>query len=236
MILKNSIWKYLFSRIYSFTLPLFVLSIIFSSNYQEAKSESLVKDINGNLYKTIKIGEQIWMAENLKVTKYRNGDLIPQVQEENEWSQLTTGAFCLNEDIEDYKNTYGSLYNYFAIIDNRNIAPEGWHVPTREEWLELENYLGGQQYAGTLMKDIEPGLWQTNIEASNNSGFAAIPAGGRGRLGDPSDVGYYATWWSSTNHDSLYAWHWGLHPDKNSTRRNPGHKASGFSVRCIKDK
>lgn len=199
-------------------------------------TDSIVTDFNGNVYNVVKIGEQVWLKENLKVTHYRDGTPILQVSEEAIWSELKTGAYCVNEDNpEEYKRTYGLLYNYYAVSNAHNICPDGWHIPSREEWLELEDFLGGQSVAGGKMKDVESGLWQGVNEGNNDCGFSGLPAGGRGRLGKPGDVGYFATWWSSTSHDSLYAWHWGLYPDKNSTRKNPGHKTSGFSVRCIKD-
>ncbi|MBU1099422.1 MAG: fibrobacter succinogenes major paralogous domain-containing protein [Bacteroidetes bacterium] len=235
MIIEKIFGKYLFSIFFSFAPPLFILLLIFNNIQHEQNNTNSLSDIQGNVYKTIKIGNQVWMAENLKVTCYKNGDQIPRVQSEEPWSELTTGAYCLNEETDNYWSTYGVLYNYFVINDMRGVAPEGWHIPTRDEWLELENYLGGQAVAGGVMKDVQSGLWAKANDASNTSGFSALPAGGRGRKGYPDDVGYYATWWTSTSHDSLYAWHWGVHPDKNNTRRNPGHKASGFSVRCIKD-
>ena len=102
--------------------------------------------------------------------------------------------------------------------------------------MTLINYLGGKEIAGVKIKDNISNLWKSkNTYATNESGFSGLPAGGRGQFGSAGDVGYYATWWSSTSYDSLYAWHWGLYPDKASIRSNPGHKASGFSVRCIKD-
>ncbi|UCG28351.1 MAG: fibrobacter succinogenes major paralogous domain-containing protein, partial [Bacteroidales bacterium] len=111
----------------------------------------------------------------------------------------------------------------------------GWHVPTAEEWQKLIDYLGGSSVAGGRMRDTGSDLWILPSPGANNrSGFSGIPAGGRGRFGSIDEIGYYATWWSSSSHDSTFAWHWGLFPDKNSIRYNTGHKASGFSVRCIK--
>ncbi len=127
-------------------------------------------------------------------------------------------------------------YYYYTLIDTRKLCPNDWHVPTASEWKILINFLGGEIIAGRQMKDLASKLWEASIKnANNNSGFSALPAGGRGRLGSVGDVGNYATWWSSTSEDSEYAWHWGLYPDKNNIRFNPGHKASGFSVRCVKD-
>jgi uncharacterized protein (TIGR02145 family) len=200
-------------------------------------ADTTVTDVDGNVYRTVTIGTQVWMAENLKVTRYGNGRVIPNVVEEDVWSQLTTGAYCLvDNDSVNYKNTYGVLYNYYAVADSCGLCPEGWHVPTRTEWQTLENLLGGQAVAGGKLKETGTAHWNDpNIGATNESGFSGLPAGGRGRFGPAGDVGDYATWWSSTEHDSIYAWHWGLYRVKPETRRNPGHKTSGFSVRCIQD-
>jgi uncharacterized protein (TIGR02145 family) len=200
-------------------------------------SDSTVTDIDGNVYHTIKIGTQVWMVENLKVTHYRDGTPIPNVYDNDEWQYATNGAYCMvNNDSIEYKNIYGLLYNYYAVNSSHYLCPEGWHVPSEAECLTLINYLGGKDVAGCKIKDNSSNLWNNkNACATNKSGFSGLPAGGRGKLGSPGDVGYYTTWWSSTSHDSLYAWHWGLYPDKPGIRSNPGHKASGFSVRCIKD-
>lgn len=197
-----------------------------------------VSDIDGNVYRAVIIGAQIWMAENLKVTHYRDGSPIPDAQGDEEWAHLQEGAYCLfPKDPSDYKATYGCLYNFYAVDDRRGLAPEGWHVPTASEWRELAKNLGGDTIGGSKMKDTLSNLWKIVPPGSSNaSGFSALPAGGRGRRGEFGEVGNYATWWSSTSYDSMNAWHWGLHPDKNSLRYNPGHKASGFSVHCVKNR
>jgi uncharacterized protein (TIGR02145 family) len=200
-------------------------------------SDETVTDYDGNVYHTVKIGTQIWMLENLKVTHYRNGIAIPNVSVNEKWSTASTGAYCLvNNDSAEYKQIFGVLYNFYAVNNKNKLCPVGWHIPTESECMTLINYLGGKEIAGGKIKDNSSNLWKSkDTYATNESGFSGFPAGGRGRLGSADDVGYYATWWSSTSYDSLYAWHWGLYPDKESIRSNPGHKASGFSVRCIKD-
>jgi len=209
----------------------------FGKERPQEKIESVI-DIDGNVYRTVKIGAQVWMAENLKVAHYRDGSPIPNIQDDEEWSRLEEGAYGLTpKDPADYKATYGCLYNYYAVDDSRGLAPEGWHVPTASEWRELMAYLGGEATGGGKMKDVRSRLWKiVPSGSSNESGFSALPAGGRGRRGEIGEVGYYATWWSSTSEDALQAWHWGLHPDKSGFRYNPGHKASGFSVRCVKNR
>lgn len=199
-------------------------------------NQELIKDIDGNIYSVKTIGTQQWMAENLKVTHYNDGTIIPFVLDNETWSLTKEGAYCVsNEKSHYYKDTYGALYNFYAVIDSRKICPDGWHVPTANEWEILINFLGGVDAAGKQMRKTDTNLWQFKLMDVNNSiGFSAVPAGGRGRMGSFGEVGFYATWWSSTSEDSIFAWHYGLYPNKNNIRYNPGHKASGFSVRCIK--
>lgn len=212
------------------------LAALLSAGMTTEESQSLT-DYDGNIYRTVRIGHQIWMAENLKVTHYRDGTPIPNVPDNDIWPHLRTGALCwLENDPSSFKDIYGALYNYFAVVDPRKLCPYGWHIPTIDEWLILENELGGKDVAGGKMKDIASSLWEAIHRGANNaSGFSARPAGGRGRFGSPGEAGRYATWWATTEHDSGFAWHWGLFPDRGSIRRNPGHKNSGFSVRCVKD-
>lgn len=199
--------------------------------------DSTVTDYDGNVYHTVRIGEQVWMVENLKVTHYRDGTPIPEVFDDDRWPHATDGAYCMvDDDSTGYKDTYGVLYNFYAVSNTSNLCPEGWHVPSEAECMTLIDYLGGKGVAGSKIKDNSSNLWKAkDTSATNEGGFSGLPAGGRGKFGSAGDVGYYATWWSSTSYDSAYAWHWGLYPGKNGIRSNPGHKASGFSVRGIKD-
>jgi len=144
-----------------------------------------VTDIDGNVYKTVKIGDQWWMAENLKVRHYRNGDPIPHEINNVEWIMLTTGAYCYYDNDSSHAADYGALYNWYTVSDFRNIAPEGWHVPTDEEWKELEMALGiSQEYAdstewrgtneGGKLKETGTTHWNSpNEGATNESGFTA---------------------------------------------------------------
>jgi uncharacterized protein (TIGR02145 family) len=199
--------------------------------------EGTVSDIDGNGYHTVNIDTQVWMVENLRTTRYRDGTTIPQVVDNEAWSGLAAGAYCTPAvDSSGPESAYGLLYNFHAVNDSRGLCPAGWHVPTAAEWRLLVDQLGGVEVAGGKMKATAAGHWRVHVQGTTNeSGFSAVPAGGRGRMGSASDVGYYATWWSSTSHDITYAWHWGLYPDKHGIRSNPGHKASGFSVRCVKN-
>lgn len=146
------------------------------------ESNATVKDIDGNQYQTVKIGSQVWMKENLKVTRYRNGDPIPRVTVNSEWVDLATGAYCACYNDEGTTAfTYGYLYNWYAVDDRRNLAPAGWHVPTDAEWQILMDYLGGEILAGGKLKETGTSHWASpNTGATNESGFTARPGGIRG--------------------------------------------------------
>lgn len=208
-----------------------------------------VTDIDGNVYKTVKIGNQWWMAENLKVKHYRNGEKIFNETRNSDWSKLTIGAYCNYDNDANNLATYGSFYNWYAIIDSRIIAPEGWHVPTDDEWKELEMYLGmsrtmanniitrGTEEGGKL-KETGTIHWSNpNTGATNESGFSALPGGSRRDDGSFIDLGNFAFFWSASysfyNYDlamlrALSCYH-------SAVYRNNFPKDFGFSVRCVRD-
>jgi len=195
-----------------------------------------VADIDGNSYQTIKIGNQWWMAANLKVTHYRNGNAIPNITNATTWSGLTTGAYCeYNNDINNVA-TYGRLYNWYAVADGRNIAPMGWHVPTDAEWQTLVDYLGGDAVAGGKMKEAGTTHWLSpNTGATNESGFSGLPGGYRQQNGTYRDIGYHAYFWSSTENYSNCAWYRGLDYGNSEVYRYGYLEGCGFSVRCVRD-
>ena len=173
-----------------------------------------LEDIDGNLYKTVKIGSRIWLAENLRVTRYRNGDPVPPAEAADDWIKLETGARCVyNNDINN-ADIYGFLYNWYAIDDNRNIAPPGWHVPSFKDWQYLNAFLGGESLSGGKMKTQGTGFWEApNTNASNASGFSALPAGfRRGINGIYFYSGYFIYFWSAEERDKGYK---GCDPRKN---------------------
>jgi uncharacterized protein (TIGR02145 family) len=214
-------------------------------------TDSLV-DIDGNIYETIQIGDQLWMAENLKVTHYRDGTLIPTGYSYSEWSDAETGAYAVYENNEDYyADTYGYLYNWYA-VGTGNLAPEGWHVPTDEEWMELEMALGmseseaqgtgdrGTNQGSQLAGNADLWWWDNELEyneAFGISGFNAIPSGYRISPGSFSNLGHHCYLWSSTVEDSggHSPWSRMLHYDSSGVNRATGGKNNGYSVRCIKD-
>ena len=198
-----------------------------------------MSDVDGNNYKTIVIGSQTWMAENLRTTKYRNGDDIPNVTGNSEWINLNSGAFCTydNDSDLDALATFGRLYNWFSVSDSRNIAPEGWHVATETEWAELATYLEGLTIAGGKLKESGNTHWNApNTGASNSSGFTALPAGRREYVdGSFINIGYNSFWWTSSAYNPDYSWYFQLSYDFANVVPANFHKQYGFSVRCIKD-
>jgi uncharacterized protein (TIGR02145 family) len=193
-------------------------------------------DQQGNVYKTIVIGTQEWMAENLKTTIYRNGDAIANVTDNTQWSELTTGAWSFYNSDSQYDCPYGKLYNWYAAADSRNVCPTGWHVPTDAEWTTLTTFLGGPSSAGGKMKSTGTQHWLSpNAEASNESGFSGLPAGGRSSLGASNDLGGYCIWWSSSELPASYAWYRSLDYNSGEVIRFNFTKRNGFSVRCLRD-
>jgi uncharacterized protein (TIGR02145 family) len=202
------------------------------------------------VYTTVTIGTQVWMAENLKTTNYRNGDAIPNVTDNTLWGNRTTGSYCNYNNDAINSTTYGRLYNWYAVNDSRNIAPAGWHVPTDAEWTTLTGYLtnNGYGYQGSGI-DIAKSMastsgWSTysaagsvgNDQASNNrSGFTALPGGYRYGDGSFSNIGYSNSWWSSTMSNTLGAWYRSMYYSTGDVSRSDYSKGSGFSVRCIRD-
>lgn len=197
-------------------------------------------DIDGNIYHSVIIGTQTWMAENLKVTHYRNGELIPNVTDSTIWSNLTTGARCYyNNDSATYASTYGTLYNWYT-VNTGNLCPTGWHVPTDAEWTTQATYLGGDSIAGGKLKEVGTTHWNSpNTGADNSSGFLALPAGRRGGYdGVFAEIGRYGIWWSATEGNPLSAYDHVMLYNKASSSSNQSdvYVRSGYSVRCLRDK
>ena len=194
-------------------------------------------DQDGNVYKTIVIGTQEWMAENLKASHYRNGDLIPVVTGPNTWAGLSTGATCwYNNDSATYNCPYGKLYNWYTTVDARNLCPTGWHVPTDAEWTILGTFLGGDAIAGVKMKSTGTQYWNSpNSAADNSSGFSGLPGGNRYSNGAYYDVGYGGSWWSSSQDATADAWYRLLSYYYGYLYRNFNYMRNGFSVRCLRD-
>ncbi|HPG38539.1 MAG TPA: FISUMP domain-containing protein [bacterium] len=212
-----------------------------------------VTDIDGNVYRTVQIGTQWWMAENLRVTHYRNGDAIPLSTINDEWAEwfyLTSGIYCYYDNDSSNAAIYGALYNGYAIIDSRQLAPEGWHIPSDEEWKQFEMQLGMSQseadktnaWRGTnqggKIKESGTVHWSSpNLGATNETGFNASPGGYRdsknGKFMQKSNNSMY---WTSTN-NIFYGtiWYRSLHFNSDDCYRYHISKFSGLAVRCVKD-
>lgn len=195
-----------------------------------------VMDIEGNGYHSVTIGTQVWMVEDLKVTKYRNGDPIPNVTEGTAWGNLTSGAYCDYDNEASYSAIYGRIYNWYAVDDNRNIAPAGWHVATQAEWNTLVAFLGGNNVAGGKLKETGTTHWQSpNTGATNETGFTALPGGARGFQNVYSNLGIDNSWWTATANDATTAFgRYVTFSTSNCFAYSVG-KESGSHVRCVKD-
>ena len=199
----------------------------------------LLVDVDGNAYDTVLIGTQVWMSENLRVSKYRNGDPIPGNLTNTTWHlYATSGAYAFYSNAAVNDSIYGKLYNGYAVADPRGLCPTGWHVPSDVEWTTLENFLGGTSVAGGKMKAVTS-LWQApNTGATNSSGFTALPGGSRDELGYFSGVGIDGVWWSSTQNsyaNASLAWCRRLDYGHASVGKTNRYMENGFSVRCVRD-
>jgi uncharacterized protein (TIGR02145 family) len=199
-----------------------------------------VMDVEGKSYKTIPIGIQVWMAENLKTSKFNDGTAIPLITGNAQWTDLLTPAYCWFDNNDTlYQNIYGAYYNWFA-VNTGNLCPVGWHIPSDSEWQLLVDYLGGSSIAGSKIKETGTNNWvHSNSDATNASGFTALPSGQRGSLdGTFSGQGIYGGWWSATELNASplsAAWSRWIHADTTVVARSEIFKKDGFNVRCVKD-
>ena len=201
-------------------------------------STTTVTDIDGNVYPVITVGNQVWMQENLKVTRYSNGESIPAELSDASWETTTSGALGIYNNQATNNTVYGKLYNWYAGIDTRKIAPQGWHVPSKEEWETLINFLGGSLIAGGELKEAGLAHWTSpNSGATNNSGFTGLPGGTRLPNGPYSFIGTNGYWWTSTEYlpggteaEALL-----LLTSSTESLQVTGSKQNGASIRCIKD-
>ena len=195
-------------------------------------------DIDGNVYHTATIGTQVWMVENLRTTKYRDGTPIPNVTDTATWIHLTSGAYCSYNNASNNFDIYGGLYNWYAATSIHNICPKGWHVPSDSEWKVLITFLGGDSIAGGKLKEKGTVNWEDpNTGATNESGFSARPGGCRDADGfDNYDGGnVLAFFWSSSAYDTNNAWERSVRFCAVDVLRFNFNKNNGFAIRCVKD-
>lgn len=229
---RKTIW------IFSLIIALGVAAIHNSCKKSSSDPDpNTVTDINGNVYHYITIGNQVWMVENLKTTKFNDGTSIPLGPSDASWGNLRSPAYCL---YDNNNGKYGALYNWYS-VNTGKLAPKGWHVPTDTDWNNLIAYLGGDGIAGGKMKSTGTikdgnGLWSDpNIGATNESGFTALPAGYRLLVGTYMNIDYSFSVWSSTGNSEFDAWSRLLLFNKTEVSRDSDDKGMGLSVRCIRD-
>ena len=202
-------------------------------------SQKVCKDIDGNIYKTVKIGTQIWMAENLRASHFRDGSAITEIEDNGIWAynnkrSMPTSAWCYYQGNASRNAIYGKLYNWYIVSDPRDVCPIGWHVPTDDEFTRLISTLGGDDIAGGKMKAIE--LWNApNTGADNSSGLTALPGGSRLWSGDFFNLGKYCYFWSSTQEGNEGAWDCVVGYTNTKLPRDSNVKGNGYSVRCVED-
>jgi OmpA-OmpF porin, OOP family len=192
---------------------------------------------DGITYKIVKIGEQIWMAENLKTTMYRNGDLIGTTSPAtlNIGSESSPKYQWAYDGNESNVATYGRIYTGYAVLDNRNLCPAGWHVPSDTEWKTLTTFLGGENVAGGKLKETGTAHWLSPRGVTNETGFTALPGGFGGNNGNFNNLGFGGYWWSATEDGATDAWSLNLDYSSVEIKRHTYDKSYGFSVRCMKD-
>jgi len=192
-------------------------------------------DADGNNYPIVKIGNQWWIAENQKTTTFKDGSSIPLVTDNNLWAKLETPGYCWYKNDELYKDTYGALYNWFA-VNTGKLAPDGWHVPTDEEWTMLTTSLEGKDLAGGKLKETGTSHWIAKSKGvSNMSGFTGLPGGYRDYNGLFHDINNRAVFWSASVANTGDAWLRELHYSYDYVNRFDWYQVHGYSVRCLKD-
>ncbi|MCL6261253.1 fibrobacter succinogenes major paralogous domain-containing protein [Aquiflexum sp. TKW24L] len=225
---------------------LMVLSFVFLSIQSSFSQSGTVKDIEGNTYQTIQIGTQIWMAENLRTTRYLDGTLIPEIPNAEEWLATKQAALSTYPNTESPNNNV--LYNWYA-VNSGKLCPQGWHVPSDAEWMELEKAIGlDENLIQTIgargwtlkidgkLKTTEKGVWQVDREYySNETGFSAFPTGYRTNSGTFQFQKQFSYWWSSSSESEEFAWKRHLSYYRDIINRNVMLKNSGLCVRCVTD-
>jgi len=191
---------------------------------------------DGKIYKTVVIGTQTWMAENLNTVKFQNGDPIPEAKSDDEWLQAAENeqpAWCYFNNDKVYEGKFGRLYNWYALNDPRGLAPRGYSVPNNYDWDILINFMGGIDNMGLKLKSTKG--WFNSGNGTNSVGFNGLPGGFRYSVGTYGEIGNYGFWWSSSSdNDPHSAWVFGLNTSTNSIQFS-NWKAGGMSIRCIKE-
>jgi uncharacterized protein (TIGR02145 family) len=229
-----------------------ILLIVFITACDSNNSGKSSRD--GKIDKTVTIGGQTWMAENLNVDKFRNGDLIPEAKTNSEWKDASrngTPAWCYYDYNPTYEEGYGKLYNWYAVNDPRGLAPEGWHVPSENDWKQLVQFLGykyNTTYSAKTWAEIRAIEELTSVgpklkagkdwkkgKTNNSSGFSALPGGRNGNTGRCNYMKSQGHWWSSTEANPTGAIAFRLSASDSGFEMDADYKMNGKSVRCLKD-
>ena len=225
----------------------FIINYLYKAGPEPRCGCGRMYDNDDNSYETIVVGDRCWMAENLRVTSYRNGEAVLNLVNPGDWSNLSTGAYCEYSNDSTSVPVYGRLYNWFAVNDSRGLAPEGWHVASDAEWKELEIFLGMSQASadstgwrgtdeGGQLKEAGTAHWLSpNTGGTDESGLRILPGGYRTNGGYYYYLRVYGTFWAATEYDNDLAWLRSLHYTQARITRSLSDKHFGFSVRCVRD-
>jgi uncharacterized protein (TIGR02145 family) len=210
------------------------------TKYAESVSFSTfnVIDYDGNGYNTVKIGTQEWTVQNLKVTHFQNGDVIFNVAEPYQWFSTTAPSYCYFDNDLSKVSVYGNLYNFYTAVDSRNVCPDGWHVPSKDEWTTLINYFGNQYIADARMREAGTAHWYHSTGADNSSGFTFLPVGIRDAGGYFYGMTYNGSIWTSTEStdiNGIGGWMASMYTDHSEVVINSYSKSNGAAIRCVKD-
>lgn len=222
--------------------------LIFISLFLPKAFSQTVTDVEGQIYKTVVIGNLEWMAENLNTAKYSNGDLILHIEDSITWDTLTRGAWVYYQnDSSNYAADYGKYYNWEVVNDSRNVCPTGWRVPSDADWDSLSSFIGGSS-AGGKLKDSTSNFWNSpNSGASDDYGFKALPGGRRIKTYPPGNttpgsnrfvfenIGEYAYFWSSWNNHPTTRKTWELEYNRNLLWKRNSSYLNASNIRCVKN-
>ena len=231
-----------------FLMAAIALLVSCSNEGTKTNEEPLLQVTPPVLSNTVRIGTQVWMTRNLNVSRYSDGTIIPEVNEQSQWVNLTTGAWCYFASNTANGTIYGKLYNWYAVAGiydaasaanpalRKKLAPDGSHVPSDAEWTTLTSFLGGESVAGGKMKATGTSLWLSpNTEATNSSGFTGLPGGFRGSLGNFFSIGTSGYWWSSTEAGTTFSWCRRLNYSASASFSYDVNRNYGMAVRCVRD-
>jgi len=212
----------------------FFLLTVFLINAEKWDQTQAVTDIDGNTYATVTIGEQIWMAENLRTSRFNNGREITHIESRRKWADTREPAYSwYQNDKSSFQDTYGALYNWYT-VEHGNLCPEGWRVPDNTDWDELSSHLGVN--AGGHLKEAGTDHWNTTSEADDNkTGFTALPGGSRQADGTFEALGEWGNWWSTSESSETNALYVYLFRASTTMGKFDTYKDNGFSVRCLKN-